>query len=131
MATNPSINFNISSQGLGQPADGNDHISGAIFYGSTLPSGFTSSDRIKKVYSITEAEDLGIDSDYSDGTAATGAGFTVTAVGADGDTIEVKAAEVYSTVSLGTYIKVAADTTVTQVAAGIAAAINAKTTTRL
>ena len=125
---NPSITFNIGEGGLGQPADGNDHISGAVFYGSTLPSGFTSGDRIKKVFSLEEAEALGIDGDYSDGTAATGAGFTVTAVGADGDTIQVKVAEVYSTIDLGTYIKVAADTTVSQVGDGIALVINAGTT---
>lgn len=124
----PTITFNVGSSGLGQPADGNDHLSGIIFYGSTLPSGFSSSDRIKKVFSLSEAEALGIDGDYSDGTGATGAGFTVTAVGANGDTIEVKVAEVYSTISLGTYIKVSGDTTVTLVAVGICAAINAGTT---
>jgi len=124
----PSITFNIGTSGLGQPADGNDHLSGMLFYGSTLPSGFSSSDRIKKVFSLQEAIDLGIDNDYSDGTAAAGAGFTVTAVGSDGNTIEVKVAEVYETVSLGTYTKVAADSTVTLVAAGICTAINAKTT---
>lgn len=124
----PTISFNIGTSGLGQPADGNDHISGMLFYGSTLPSGFSSSDRIQTVYSLQEAEDLGIDDDYSDATAASGAGFTVTAIGSDGNTIEVKVAEVYETVSLGTYTKVSADSTVTLVAAGIVAAINAGTT---
>jgi len=123
----PTISFNIGTSGLGQPADGNDHLSGMLFYGSSLPSGFSSSDRIKKIQSLQEAIDLGIDDDYSDGTAATGAGFTVTAIGADGNTIEVKVAEVYETVSLGTYTKVAGDTTVTLVAVGICAAINAGT----
>lgn len=123
----PSINFNIGTSGLGQPADGSDHISGMLFYGSTLPSGFSSGDRIKQVFSLQEAVDLGIDDDYSDGTSATGAGFTVTAVGADGNTIEVKVAEVYETISLGTYTKVAGDTTVTLVGEGIEAAINAGT----
>jgi hypothetical protein len=124
----PTISFNIGTSGLGQPADGNDHISGMLFCGATLPSGFSSSNRVQVVYSLQEAVDLGIDNDYSDGTAASGAGFTVTAVGADGNTIAVKVAEVYSTVTLGTYTKVAGDTTVTLVAAGICAAINAGTT---
>lgn len=123
----PSITFNIGTSGLGQPADGNDHLSGMLLTGSTLPSGFSSGDRIKKVFSLQEAVDLGIDDDYSDATAATGAGFTVTAVGADGNTIEVKVAEVYETVSIGTYTKVSADSTVTLVAAGIVSAINAGT----
>lgn len=124
----PTISFNIGSSGLGQPADGSDHLSGMLFYSSTLPSGFSTSDRIKKVFSVKEAEDLGIDADYSDATAASGAGFTVTAIGADGNTIEVKASEVYSTVSIGKYTKVSGDTTVTLVAVGIVAAINAGTT---
>jgi hypothetical protein len=124
----PSITFNIGTSGLGQPADGNDHLSGMLFYGATLPSGFSSGDRIKKVFSLQEAIDLGIDNDYSDATAASGGGFTVTAVGADGNTIAVKVAEVYETVTIATYTKVAADTTVTLVAAGIVAAINAGTT---
>ncbi len=124
----PTITFNIGTSGLGQPADGNDHLSGMLFTGATLPSGFSSSDRIKKVFSLQEAVDLGIDNDYSDGTSATGGGFTVTAIGADGNTIAVKVAEVYSTVTLGTYTKVAGDTTVTLVAVGIVAAINAGTT---
>ncbi len=124
----PSITFNIGTSGLGQPADGNDHLSGMLFYGSTLPSGFSSNDRIKKVFSLQEAIDLGIDNDYSDATAATGGGFTVTGVGIDGNTITVKVAEVYETVTLGTYTKVAGDSTVTLVAAGIVSAINAGTT---
>ncbi len=125
---NPSITFNVSTAGLGQPADGNDHLSGIIFCGSTLPSGFGSSDRIKKVFSLQQAEDLGIDDSYSDATAATGAGFTVTGVGVDGDIVVVKVAEVYSTVTIGTYIKASTDTTVTLVAVGIKNAINAGTT---
>jgi hypothetical protein len=124
----PSITFNIGTSGLGQPADGNDHLSGMLFCGSTLPSGFSSSDRIKKVQSLQDAIDLGIDNDYSDATAASGGGFTVTAIGADGNTITVKVAEVYETVTLGTYTKVSGDTTVTLVAAGIVSAINAGTT---
>jgi hypothetical protein len=124
----PSITFIIGTSGLGQPADGNDHISGMLLCGSSYPSGFSSGEPIQVVYSLQDAIDLGIDNDYSDGTAATGGGFTVTAVGADGDTIEVKVAEVYETVSIGTYTKVAGDTTVTLVGEGIEAAINAGTT---
>lgn len=128
MSQNPSIVFSVGTSGLGQPADGNDHLSGMIFYGSTLPSGFSSSNRIQKFFSLQQAEDLGIDGDYSDGTGATGAGFTVTAIGAVGDTIAVSVAEVYGTVALGTYTKVSGDTTVTLVATGITNAINAGTT---
>lgn len=124
---NPTITFNVGSSGLGQPADGNDHLSSMIFYGSTLPSGFGSSDRIKEVFSVQQAEDLGIDNTCSDGTGATGAGFTVTAVGAAGDTMLIKVAEVYGSVTIGTYVRASTDTTVTLVATGIKNAINAGT----
>ncbi len=124
----PTITFNIGTSGLGQPADGSDHISGMLLCGSSYPSGFSSGSPIQVVYSLQEAVDLGIDNDYSDGTAAAGGGFTVSAIGVDGNTIAVKVAEVYETVTLGTYTKVAGDTTVTLVGDGIAAAINAGTT---
>lgn len=127
MAQNPTITFNVGSSGLGQPADGNDHLSSMIFYGASLPSGFGSSDRVKQVFSLQQAEDLGIDNTCSDGTGATGAGFTVTAVGATNDIVVVKVSEVYGSVDLGTYTRSSTDTTVTLVALGIKNAINALT----
>lgn len=42
---------------------GEDHISGLVFYSSTLPSGFSANDRIKPISSIETAEALGITSD--------------------------------------------------------------------
>jgi len=58
----PSITFNRGQGGLGRPLPGNDHISGLIFYflDANLPSGFAADDRIKKVFSLEEAEALGI-----------------------------------------------------------------------
>lgn len=124
---NPSITFNIGSTGLGQPADGNDHLSGMLFYSSSLPSGFSSGSRIKQVFSLQQASDLGIDTSYSDGTAATGGGFTVTNAGATNDTLVVKVAELYSTITIASYVRASSDTTVTLVAAGIVSSINAGT----
>lgn len=123
----PTITFNIGTSGLGQPADGNDHLSGMLLYGSTFPAGFPSNARIQKLFSVQDAINLGIDDTCADGAGATGGGFTVTAIGVNGDAIAVNVARVYDTINIGTYTKVAGDTTVTLVAVGICAAINAGT----
>jgi hypothetical protein len=121
------ISFVKGQGGLGRPLPGEDHISGLLFYGSAIPSGFSSSARVKKVLAPSDAVALGIVSDYSDETKAT-ATYTVTAIGANGDTIELKVAEpIAGSISLGSYTKVAGDTTVTLVAVAIVAAINART----
>jgi len=57
--------FNRNKSGLGAPLLDKDHISGIVFYNDTLPSGFASNDRIKKVFSLEQAEDLGIKDDVT------------------------------------------------------------------
>jgi len=59
MALNKVI-FNINTAGLGTPLASKDHISGLVFYNDTLPSGFGVSDRVKTIFSLEEAEALGI-----------------------------------------------------------------------
>lgn len=61
MALNEVI-FNVSAAGLGRPLAGEDHFSGMLFYltDANLPSGFGTSDRVKKVFSIQDVEGLGI-----------------------------------------------------------------------
>jgi len=56
------ITVNRGKGGLGRPLASNDHISGLImpYTDADLPSGFTTSDRIKAVFSIAEAVALGI-----------------------------------------------------------------------
>lgn len=56
----PNITFNKSTGGLGQALPGKDHYSAFLFYSDTLPSGFATDDRIKQVFSVEEAENLGI-----------------------------------------------------------------------
>ena len=58
----PTITINRGQGGLGRPLATNDHISGFLmpFVNANLPSGFTTTDRIKIVYSIAEAIALGI-----------------------------------------------------------------------
>jgi len=61
MALN-DINFIRGAGGLGRPLAGEDYISGLVFYltNANLPSGFSTSDRVKQVFSTAEAEALGI-----------------------------------------------------------------------
>lgn len=133
MALN-DVTFIKGQGGLGRPLPGEDYISSLIFYTATLPSGFTSTDRIKRIFSVSDAENLGITANYSDETKATGT-YLFTNAGATGDTIELKVLE-YPTatnstgsVSLGVYTRLSTDTSVTLLGASYAAAINAGTAT--
>ena len=102
MALN-NITFVKGAGGLGRALPSKDNYSGLILYVATLPSGFTSSDRIKQVFSVEDAETLGILDDYSD--------------------------EPKSVVSLGEFTKTSAESTVTLLAVAYAALINAGTIT--
>lgn len=126
------VTFIKGQGGLGTPLPGEDFISSFLFYtaNGNLPSGFSTTNRIKSFGSIEDAEAAGIQLDYSDATAATGT-VTITAVGADGNTlnISVTAPDPLGSVvvDLGTYKKVASDSTVTLVATSIASIINSGT----
>lgn len=131
----PNITFIKGQGGLGRPLPGQDYVSGMLIYtaNANLPSGFSTSDRMKKVLSLSAAEDLGIANDYSDATAAT-ATFTVDTIGSDGDTLQLEVDDlnesgVAQTIDLGTYTKVLADNTVDLVAAALADLINDGTIT--
>ena len=58
----PKITVNRGQGGLGRPLTSKDHISAFImpYNNANLPSGFATDDRIKKVFSVEEAEALGI-----------------------------------------------------------------------
>jgi hypothetical protein len=131
----PNITFIKGQGGLGRPLPGQDFVSGLIFYtaNGNLPSGFSTTNRIKKLLAVTDAESAGILDDYSDATAATGT-FTVSAIGSNGDTLKLTIADidingVAQTIDLGTYTKVLADNSTTLVATALAAMINAGTLT--
>ena len=130
----PSIIFQEGQGGLGRPLPNNDHISGMLFYTNTLPSGYSSSARVKTLYSADDAIALGILKDYSDATAATGT-YEVTNKGTDGNTIELKVADLNPntgaprSTSLGVYTKVSGDSTTALVAAAMRDIINAGTQT--
>jgi len=121
-----NITFVKGQGGLGRPLAGNDYVSGLLFYTATLPSGFSSTNRIKQFFSISDAVTAGIKNDYSDETQAVGV-YTITIAGATGDSISLNFAEPSKTVTLGSYVKLSTDTTVTLVATGVVNAINALT----
>lgn len=58
----PTITINRGKGGLGRPLASNDHISGFImpFTNANLPSGFSTTNRTKIVFSIADVETLGI-----------------------------------------------------------------------
>lgn len=130
MALNDII-FIKGQGGLGRPLAGEDFISGLLFYSNSLPSGFTTSTRVKQVFSVADAENLGIVDTYSDETKATGT-VTITNVGADGDVISIAVTEPVVgggsiVVQLGSFTKTASETTVTLLAAALVNAINLNT----
>jgi len=61
MALN-KVEFVRNAAGLGRGLPGQDHISGLVTYiaDANLPSGFGTTDRVKEVFSLTQAEALGI-----------------------------------------------------------------------
>lgn len=124
----PDIVFVKGSGGLGRPLAGQDHFSGLIFYSSAFPSGFDANNRIKKILSVNDAVNLGINNNYTDETKATGV-FTATAVGANGDTVIISVNEPGKVVQLASYAKTSSDSSVTALATSIKNAINAGTQT--
>jgi Protein of unknown function (DUF2586) len=128
MALNDIV-FVKGQGGLGRPLAGQDYVSGLLFYtdNGNLPSGFTTSARTKEIFSVADAEALGIVSDCSDATAATFE-ITITDMGNDGDTFNLSFNEIHDeVVNIGTYTKVSGDSTETLVATAITAMINAGT----
>ena len=66
----PDIVF-IKGQGASKRvAPGQDYISGLLLYTGSLPSGFTTTNNTKALYSIVDAENAGILPNYADATAA-------------------------------------------------------------
>ena len=109
--------------GLGRPLEGEDHISGMLFFSATLPTssipdGFTTTSRVKPLYSLQDAEKYGIKGDYSNETKATGK-IKIATVGTVGDKISV----VINGVTLGSYTTITGDT-VNTIAAGVGNMIN-------
>lgn len=120
--------FTKGQGGSGRPLTGKDHISGFIGYlpDGSLPSGWKTTEREKKLLSITDAKDAGLVLNYADGTSASGT-VTSTGVGSAGDVIKITSPEILGAVTIAQYTVASGDTTVTLLAASIVAHINAKT----
>ena len=112
----------IRTNGLGRRDTSLDHVSGLLLYSDTLPSGFTATDRVKPIFSVQEAEDLGIVDTHSDEVVATGGQVLITVPGAAAD---VNAITVDG-VLLGLYTVILSDAAA-DVASGLVDAINALT----
>lgn len=122
------VTVNKSTSGLGRSLPNNDHISALVFYSdATLPSGFSSSARIKTVYSLADAVALGITNTHLGETKST-ATWAASAAGAVGDVVKITCATIQGTVTLCNYTMVTGDTaTTTTVATALKNAINALT----
>lgn len=129
----PNINFVKSTSGLGRALPGTDYISAHLHYyatGATLPTGFTANDRIKKIFSVADAEALGINGNHLGETKAV-AKMVVGGTPAAGDTVAITYTGIMGAVTvLSTYTLTTADAvSTTTAAAALAAAINAGTQT--
>lgn len=129
----PNINFVKSTSGLGRALPGTDYISAHLHYyatGATLPTGFTANDRIKKIFSVADAEALGINGNSLGETKAV-AKMVVGGTPAAGDTVAITYTGIMGAVTvLSTYTLTTADAvSTTTAAAALAAAINAGTQT--
>lgn len=126
--------------GLGIPLPGTDYVSGLLFYSAGLPSGFSSANRIKTVFSVEDAETLGI-TNTSLGETKSTATYLVTTAFAVNDTFALTCATIASTspipadAAAGTLTlcsftaDAAAAVSTTTSATAIAAAINSGTVT--
>lgn len=137
----PDVKFIKGQGGLKRPLPGQDFISGISFYTNSLPSGFSSSNRVKALYQPADAISAGILNDYSDATAATGT-YLITAQGATGDIITIAVNDISDKGSalqddnitarqtiICNYKKLSSDSTIALLGASLAAAINAGTQT--
>jgi len=92
-----NVTFNKGRGGLGRALPGTDYVSGLLFYtGATLPTGFTSNNRIKTIYSVQDAEGLGI-TNTSLGETKSTATYTFTTKFTAGDTFALTCATIAST----------------------------------
>lgn len=134
----PGLKFNRSTTGIGRPLPGKDHYSALGFYiaDANLPAGFSTTNRVKKILSLSQAEALGILATHVNEVKATGS-VTITAIGAVADIVTINVTEyglasanfAPNVVQLALYKRATGDTTVTLLAASIVLAINAGTST--
>lgn len=105
------ININYQNGAIGGVLPSTDYISAFIFDSTQLPSGFTSLQRVKQIFSLKGAVDLGITNTSIGETKASGGTVEITTLGAVGDYISVYVEPVnHPKVLLGTTTVVTGDT---------------------
>ena len=125
----PNIQFIQSTSGLGRPLPGTDFISGYLhYYTGTLPSGFTAN-TAKAIYSVSDAENLGITDNHL-GETASKAKLAITTASASGDTLTLTYTGINSVeVTILAAAVLSTNATASDTATEIAALINAGTAT--
>jgi hypothetical protein len=108
-----NLTINRQQGGLGRPLPGFDHVSGLVFFHGTYPSGFDSSNKIRKILSVADAVSYGITNDHSDETAASGGNFEFTNAGDLGQIIELQINEGEGAFTIGTATVETGETTST------------------
>lgn len=133
-----NVTFNKQQGGLGRALPGSDYLSAMLFYSATLPSGFTTSANKKQIFSLSDAEALGIIENYSSQSApheaqATGT-WLIGTKGNTGDSVtfsiqepSITGAPPTTPIVLGTYIVGSSDSSIALQGAALAAVINANT----
>jgi|ERR1035437_581037 hypothetical protein len=120
-----SIIINKGQGGLGAPLPGEDFISGYIHYTSaTLPTGFSTASAIHEVFSVSDAEALGITDTHLGETLAHST-YTVSSGGITASQFLLSV----NGVNLNATITNTANQTITQMGVALVAAINLLTTT--
>jgi hypothetical protein len=127
----PNINFVKSTSGLGRALPGTDYVSGMIHYyatGATLPTGFTTNDRIKKIFSVADAENLGI-TNTSLGETKAVAKMVVSGTPAINDTIAITYTGIDGVITVLSTYTLRTVLTATEVASLLSEVINVGTQT--
>lgn len=124
----PTVKIIAGKGTSGQAQPGEDYVSGKVFYttNGTLPSGFSTVNRIKQMFGISDAVAAGITNDFADETTATEQ-FTVTGPATNGGNIVtvIYNDPINGLITLCAYTTLSTDTTDTILGASIAAAITA------
>lgn len=106
------ININYQNGAIGGVLPSTDFISAFMFDSTQLPSGFTNTQRVKQVYSLKDAVNLGITNTSIGETKATGGKVVVNTIGAVGDLVSIYVEPLnYAKTLLGTATVVTGDDT--------------------
>lgn len=117
------ININYTNGNLGGVLPSSDFISGLIFDSTVTPSGFSNGE-VKSLFSIKDAENLGITDNHLGETKATGGKITIDTAAAANEVVTVYiSADNQSTIAIGSYVVKTGDDA-SDIASGLNNSIN-------